>query len=207
MIDIVNQLDAIHRDVSRHEGVDGEEVTVVLRRTYDAEIADLWSAITEPERVKRWFLPLTGDLHVGGKFQFEGNAGGEILVCEPPTKLRVTFGGPASLVEVALADHGGEKTTLRLTHTVPVAMAGSGAGALFVGPGWDGALLGLALYVAGEAPEDPQKAANDPEVIEFSRLSIKAWTAAVEQSGTATADEIAAATAMAKAQFTPDEAQ
>jgi uncharacterized protein YndB with AHSA1/START domain len=207
MIDIVNQLNAIHRQVSRHEGADGDEVTVVLRRQYDAAIGDVWSALTEPDRIKRWFLPVSGDLQAGGKFQLEGNAGGEILGCEPPTLLRLAFGGPTSIVEVALADDGGEKTTLQMTHTVPLAMAGSGAGALYVGPGWDGALLGLALYLAGEAPEDPVKAANEPEVIEFSGHSIEAWKAAVEGSGTATADEIAAAVQMAKAQFTPDERQ
>jgi uncharacterized protein YndB with AHSA1/START domain len=202
MIDIVKQLSAIHREVGRQEGADGEEVTVVLRRQYDAEITDVWSALTEPDRIQRWFLPIGGDLQVGGKFQLEDNAGGEILACEPPEKLRLTFGGPASIVELALSDDGDDKTTLQMTHTVPVAMAGSGAGALYVGPGWDGALLGLALYLAGEAPGSPQKAANEPEAMKHS---IEAWVAAVERSGTATAEEIAAATDMAKAQFTPDE--
>jgi len=115
MFDIVNQLNAIHREVSRQEGADGEEVSVVLRRQYDAEIGDVWSAITEPDRIKRWFLPVSGDLQVGGKFQLEGNAGGEILACEPPEKLRLTFGGPASIVELVLADDGGAKTTLQMT--------------------------------------------------------------------------------------------
>ena len=57
----------------------------------------------------------------------------------------------------------GEDTVLELEPSVPVAMAGSAAGALFVGPGWDGALRGLGLFVRGEAVGDPVAAAGSPE--------------------------------------------
>jgi hypothetical protein len=93
-------------------------------------------------------------------------------------------------------------TTLELAHTVPLAMARSGAGALFVGPGWDGALLGLGIHLRGEAVGDPLEAANSPEVIEFNRGSISQWTEAIESSGTATAEEIAGAQEAAVAQYT-----
>jgi uncharacterized protein YndB with AHSA1/START domain len=202
MIDIAQQLAAIHRAVGTGpaEG-GGEEVRVVLRRTYPAPVADVWDALTDPDRVKRWFYPLKGDLRPGGSFQLEGNAGGEIRTCEPPRLLTVTFGGPTSVVELRLSPGGDEATDLELTHTVPIEMARSEAGALFVGPGWDGALLGLALFVQGEPLNDP----NSPEVREFSRGSIDAWVTVVESSGTAPADEIAAGKQMAKAQFTPGE--
>ena len=59
----------------------------MLRRRYDAAIEDVWDAVTDPDRLKRWFLPISGDLRVGGTFQLEGNAGGEILSCEPPRLL------------------------------------------------------------------------------------------------------------------------
>jgi uncharacterized protein YndB with AHSA1/START domain len=205
MIDIVYQLNAIDREVSRQPGDDGEMVTVVLRREYPAAIEDVWSALTEPDRIKRWFMPISGDLEVGGKFQLEGNAGGDILGCEPPSRFKVTFGGPDSVVEVHLTQAepgtGAERTTLQLTHTVPIAMAGSGAGALFVGPGWDGALMGLGLYVVGEAPGDPVAAAGSPEVLAFSKQSVQAWVDTVERSGTATAGEVAQAREVSLAQF------
>jgi uncharacterized protein YndB with AHSA1/START domain len=35
------------------------------RRTYDADIEDVWSALTDPDRMKRWFMPISGDLRVG----------------------------------------------------------------------------------------------------------------------------------------------
>jgi hypothetical protein len=81
-------------------------------------------------------------------------------------------------------------------------MAGSGAGALFVGPGWDGAMLGLGMHLRGEVIGDPVEAANSPEGVEFNRGSIERWTAAVESSGTATAEEVAGAREAALAQYT-----
>ena len=203
MIDIARQLAAIHREVGKHPADSGEEVTVLLRRSYDADIEDVWDAVTDPDRVKRWFLPLSGDLRIGGSFQLKGNAGGEILTCEPPRLLKVTFGGPASLVELRLSA-AGESTTLELEHTVPLEMAGSGAGALYVGPGWDGALMALDLFVRGEIIADPVAAASSQEAQEFSRGSVQAWAATVESSGTATAEEIAAGVEMSLAQFAPD---
>jgi uncharacterized protein YndB with AHSA1/START domain len=200
-IDIPSQLAAIYREVGERQA--GEAVGVLMRRSYGAAIEDVWSALTDPDRMRRWFLPVSGDLRVGGTFQLEGNAGGEILTCEPPTLLRVTFGGPTSVVELRLSPNGDE-TILELEHVVPLEIAQSAAGALYVGPGWDGALMGLDLFLRGEAPADPAAAANSPEVQEFSKQSVHRWIAAVESSGAAGADEIAAATAVSLAQFAPD---
>ncbi len=208
MIDIVSQLNAIYRQVEQQLPADGsgERVSVLLRRDYGAPIDDVWEAVTEPNRVKRWFMPISGDLRVGGSFQLEGNASGEILACEPPHLLRVTFGGPTSIVEVRLSAQGDSDTVLEIEHTVPIEMAQSGAGALYVGPGWDGALMGLDLFLRGEAVDDPVAAANSLEAQEFSKQSVHAWAAVVQDSGTATAEQLAAATAVSLAQFAPDQA-
>ena len=199
MFDLLEELAAIHRSVARDDAADTVSVTVA--RTYAADRDDVWDALTNPERLPRWFYPITGDLRPGGTFQLEGNAGGDIRRCDRPTALQVTFGAPDSVLDVRLADSG-EGTTLELIHTVPIAMAGSGAGALFVGPGWDGALLGLGLHVRGESVGDPLEAANSPEVIEFNRGSIDRWTEAVASSSMASAEEIAGAREAAVAQYT-----
>lgn len=208
MIDIANQLKAIHRQVERLPADEsaGERVGVLMRRDYDASIGDVWDAITEPDRIKRWFMPISGDLRAGGSFQLEGNAGGEILTCDAPRLLKVTFGGPTSIVEVRLTSQGDSDTVLELEHTVPIEMAQSGAGALYVGPGWDGALMGLGLFLRGEVAGDPVAAASSPEVQEFSKQSVHAWTEVVKDSGTATAEQLAAATEVSLAQFAPDRA-
>ena len=203
IIDIANQIGAISREVARRHTESGETVAVTLQRLYDADRADVWQAITDPDRVRRWFLPLTGDLHEGGNFQLEGNAAGDIMTCEPPRHLVVTFGGESSIVDVLLSgDH--QQTLLTLTHSVPIEMAGSGAGALYVGPGWDGALLGLAMHLAGEVTENPVAAANSPELQDFNVSSISHWVAAIEASGTADAEAISAAQQVSLAQFAPD---
>ncbi|MEV1129659.1 SRPBCC family protein [Agromyces sp. NPDC049794] len=199
MFDLFEELAAIHRSVVRDEAA--ETVSVTVARTYDADRDDVWDALTNPERIPRWFYPITGELVPGGTFQLEGNAGGEIRRCDRPTALQVTFGAPDSVLDVRLAASG-DGTTLELVHTVPIAMAGSGAGALFVGPGWDGALLSLGIQLRGESAGDPLEAANSPEVIEFNRGSIDRWTEAVESSSTASAEEIAGAREAAVAQYT-----
>ncbi|HYN73348.1 MAG TPA: SRPBCC family protein [Nakamurella sp.] len=203
MIDIARHLSAVHREVSAKP--ETETVRVLLRRSYEAEVDDVWSAVTDPERVRRWFLPLTGDLRVGGTFQLEGHAGGDILDCEPPRLLRVTFGGPTSIVELRLTSGGerGGTTVLELDHSVPLEMAGSAAGALYVGPGWDGAVMGLGLFLAGEVIGDPVAMANSLEVQEFSLESLRLWAAIARESNSATEDEIAAATEVSAQQFAP----
>jgi uncharacterized protein YndB with AHSA1/START domain len=206
MIDIPAQIGAIVRNVSRTPREDGgENVVVLARRTYAADPDDTWSALTDPARIARWFMPISGDLEAGGNFQLEGNAGGDILECDRPNRFRVTFGGETSFVEVRLAPDGNGGTVLELEHTVPIEMAQSGAGAMWVGPGWDGALLGLGLYVAGEVADDPVAAASSPEAIAFSEQSVRAWASAVEASGTATPEQLAEAVEMSMAQFAPTE--
>ena len=196
-LDIPRQVDAIARDVS-----DGDDVGVRMERRYPAEVGDVWAALTEPDRIRRWLMPISGDLRLGGHFQLEGNAGGNILGCEPPSLLRVTFGGETSLVEARLAADG-PGTVLTLVHTVPKELAGSVAGALFVGPGWDGALLGLALYLDGQVSEDPVAAANSPQAQEFSARAIDAWVLVLQRAGL-DEETIDGAKQASLAQFAPD---
>src|SRR5918998_5739626 len=174
-LDTARRIGAIQRDVAE----DGDLVRVQMDRRYPSPTDDVWEALTDPDRIRRWMMPISGDLRVGGHFQLEGNAGGEILQCEQPSVLRLTFGDPSSLVEVRLAAEGSD-TVLTLEHTVPKAMAGGGAGALYVGPGWDGALLGLGLYLDGHVTADPVAAASSPEAQEFSVASVAAWAGILE---------------------------
>lgn len=120
MFDMLEELAAIHRNVALNQV--GDTVSVSLTHTYDADVEDVWDALTIPERLPRWFYPISGDLSVGGSFQLEGNAGGDVRRCDRPTWLQVTFGGPESVVDLRLAE-AGATTTVELTHSVPLAMA------------------------------------------------------------------------------------
>jgi uncharacterized protein YndB with AHSA1/START domain len=159
---------------------------VVAARTYDTDAADLWDALTNPERIPRWFSPVTGDLKLGGRYQIQGNAGGTIRRCDPPAALDLTweFGGGKSWVTLRLAAEGA-RTRLTLEHIMLAEdMKGEhwlqfGPGA--VGVGWDLSFLGLGLHLASggaKLPEtDPAWMASD-EAKAFMRGSADAWAAA-----------------------------
>jgi uncharacterized protein YndB with AHSA1/START domain len=206
MNEIVDQINELHREVRDGRLDWGEARTVLLRRSYRAEVDDVWDALTSPERIPRWIRPVSGDLRLGGTYQLEGNAGGEILRCEPPRLLRVSwvFGDmPASEVEVRLTG-AGETTEFELAHTVPAddhwAKFGPGA----VGVGWDLTLLGLELHLRGGELDEPEAWLTSPEAAEFMTRSSSLWGAAHEQSG-ATAEEAAAAAASAAAFYVPQQ--
>ncbi|HEX4723300.1 MAG TPA: SRPBCC family protein [Pseudonocardiaceae bacterium] len=206
MIDIVAQLNSIHREVATGRIGGADAVRVVIRRELDAPIDDVWDACTDPERIARWFLPVTGELKVGGRYQLRGNAGGEILRCDPPVLVRVTweFGDlPPSEVEVRLTPAGDERTLFVLEHvaiTDPEMWARFGPGA--VGVGWDLTVLGLSLHLTAAAALEPEAWQRTPEYREFATGSATAWGAAHEKFGAA-ADEAAAAVGNTTAFYVP----
>ncbi|HEY5881577.1 MAG TPA: SRPBCC domain-containing protein [Nakamurella sp.] len=199
MIDLLAQLARVHRSVAQDANPD-EVVRVTLRRSYPTDPADLWEALTRPERLARWFSPVTGDLRPGGTFQIENNAGGDILACQPPTLLRTTFGDASSIVTVTLAARGAD-TELTLDHTVPMAIAGSVAGALFAGPGWDEALIGLWLHLC-EPDADRVATLDTAEGREWAHRVVLAWVEVADAAG-APADQLEAGRQAALAQFAP----
>lgn len=193
-MDIVEEIEAIEREVGSGQLPAGEARVIRLRRTYDAPIEDVWDALTRPERISRWFLPVSGDLRLGGRYQFEGNAGGEIVACERPKRLLVTWvygehanPGDVSQVEVQLAPATETSTSLELVHTaiVPPEMWDEfGPGA--VGVGWDGGVLGLSLHLRGGeiTPEERDAFPFTEEGRDFYRRSSDAWGEASRVAGT-----------------------
>ena len=167
-----------------HEGKPAH--VVVLGCTYETDQEDLWDALTRRERIPRWFLPVEGDLKLGGRYQLKGNAGGTITRCDPPRALDVTweFGGGMSWVTVRLEPEG-ERTRLTLEHIVHASdvdehWAKYGPGA--AGVGWDLAFLGLGKHLdSGGAVVDHEVAhawmASD-EGKAFMHASAAAWAAA-----------------------------
>src|SRR5882724_399329 len=121
-IDIGNVLGPVTRTVRNFEKDGKAASTVTLTRLYDTSVDDLWDALTNAERIPRWFLPISGDLKPGGRYQFTGNAGGTITRCEAPRLLAVTWehGGQVSWLTLRVAKHG-DGAELRLEHTAHVA--------------------------------------------------------------------------------------
>jgi uncharacterized protein YndB with AHSA1/START domain len=160
----------------------------IARRTYPASQADLWDALTNPERIPRWFLPVSGELKVGGRYQLAGNAGGVVERCAEPESFAVTweFGEMMSWLAVTLTPDG-QGTRLELAHEAHVdpAMWGQfGPGA--VGVGWDLGLMGLGRHLETGAQVDPATAVTfpaSPEGAEFIRLAAAGWAEAAIADG------------------------
>src|SRR5262245_57953551 len=90
-LDVVRVLGLVTRTLIEQEQQGKAEHVVVASRNYDTDIHDVWDALTNPERIPRWFLPISGELRVGGRYQLQGNAGGEIQSCTPPAELRISW--------------------------------------------------------------------------------------------------------------------
>lgn len=186
--DVPAVVGAVVREVGRRV-VDGKEARVIVAtRSYPATPEEVWDALTNPERIPRWFLDIEGDLRLGGHYSLKDNASGTITACEPPKHLGVTWGmhGSDSWVDVTLTPDGDE-THLRLEHVAHVpdemwAQFGPGA----VGIGWDLGLMGLWAYLSTGQPKDDAEvhawtASDDGKT--FVRLSGQGWADASVADG------------------------
>lgn len=195
MIDINAQLGAVDRAVSTEEvaGVPSRVQTLV--QTYPSPIDDVWSAVTSADRIGRWFLPVSGELRLGGRYQLEGNASGTIQSCDPPqagtAQYDITweFGGGVTFVTVRLESVGSDRTRLELQHVAPVSAVPDELWQQFgpagTGIGWDSGLLGLSLHLTDpeSRPEDPEAWTQTDEGKSFMRRSADEWAIAHAADG------------------------
>ena len=88
---------------------------VRMEDRFATDIDDLWSALTDPTRLARWYGEVEGDLRVGGEYRarlfasgWEGT--GRVEACEPPNRLLVSTIGPGEsgrgTIEVTLSADG-----------------------------------------------------------------------------------------------------
>jgi uncharacterized protein YndB with AHSA1/START domain len=189
-IDVLRYIGAVTREVESRDH-DGRPARVVVATcAYDTTIGDLWEAITNAERIPRWFLPISGELRLGDRYQLQGNAGGQITSCEPPHSLTVTweFGGQVSWVHIRLTELSDGGTRLRLEHIAHVPndfwnQYGPGA----VGVGWELALMGLGRHLATGAVVNPKDSAawtTSEQGKDFIRRSSSGWGQASIAAGT-----------------------
>ena len=198
MTDVLRYIGAVTREI-RSRDYEGRSARVLVATcAYDTKIDDVWDAITNAERIPRWFLPISGDLRLGGRYQLKGNAGGQITGCEPPRSLKLTWemGGQVSWVNIGLTELSDGGTRLQLEHIAHIPddlwnQYGPGA----VGVGWDMVIMGLNRHLTTRASVDPKMAAVWPTTDEgkdFVRRSSDEWCHASIAAGT---DEAAARSA------------
>ena len=177
--DAEEHLRAVTRSVSLLERDGRPARTVTLGRKFVVAPDDLWDAVTNSERIPRWFLPVTGELKLGGRYQLEGNAGGTITACEPPSRYAVTweFAGDTSWVEVRCTEDADGGARLELIHTMLHSPHWDQYGPGATGIGWELGLLGLALHL--ERPDEPkldeEALAVSPEGKALIKGSAHAW--------------------------------
>ena len=205
--DIASAIGAVTREVRQleHEGKPAQ--AVIASRTYATGIEDLWDAITNIERIPRWFAPVNGELRLGGRYQIEGNASGTVTACDPPDSFTLTweFADNTSWVSVKLTAIDDENTQLELEHLAHIdpeweAKYGPGAG----GVGWDLSLLGLGQHIetgASLPPEASTEWMGTDNYRDFVRASSETWRVA-DVAGGKSPDEAAAAAANTAAFYT-----
>jgi uncharacterized protein YndB with AHSA1/START domain len=151
---------------------DGAGVVRIEDR-YDTDIEDLWTALTDPARLARWYGRVEGDLRPGGQFRtyIEANdieATGRVDACEPPGRLQLTTretdesyqrgqGVPPydARIEIILTAVGDQTDLTIQVRGMPLDKIA------FYGAGWQIHAENLATYLAGRERGDTEARWNE----------------------------------------------
>jgi uncharacterized protein YndB with AHSA1/START domain len=146
---------------------DGKGV-VRVEDHYDTDIDDMWSALTDPGRLARWYGQVEGDLRVGGEFRLyieaaDLDATGRVEACEPPRRLLVTTretdesyqrgrGAPPfdQTIEATLTARGDQTIMVIEVRGMPLDKIA------FYGAGWQIHAENLAAHIAGRDRSDSE---------------------------------------------------
>jgi uncharacterized protein YndB with AHSA1/START domain len=133
---------------------DGDQRAVRFERVFSASLEDVWSALTKPERLRRWLAEAAFEARVGGRVELrfdDGRIEGTVRELDRPRLLEYDWieGGKRSVVRFEL-QRTREGTLLVLDHRQLPAEAAAGFGA-----GWHSHLdaLDAALH-RGETAGD-----------------------------------------------------
>jgi uncharacterized protein YndB with AHSA1/START domain len=128
---------------------------VRVEDVYATEPHDVWSALTDPERLARWLGEVSGDLTLGGlfhaRFTSSWTGPGRIDVCEPPHRLLVTLdpdSDESTEVEAILTATGDETHLVIEERGLPIGVLRGHAA------GWQTHVEDLGAHLAGRAASD-----------------------------------------------------
>ena len=116
---------------------DGESIVRIEDR-FNTDIDDVWSALTDPDRLARWYGEVEGDLRLGGEYRARLHASGwegtgRVEACEPPRRLLLVTEGPGEAgrgeMEVTLTGDGDQTVVVWEERGMPLKLiAAYGAG-------------------------------------------------------------------------------
>ena len=110
---------------------------VRLEHRLEADVDEVWSALTDPQRLAQWLGELEGELRQGGEFRARYFASGwegtvRVDVCEPSQRLLVRTESPDEpdgVIEVTLANDDQQTVLVVEDRGLPLAqIAAYGAG-------------------------------------------------------------------------------
>ena len=139
------------RIVGSLRSADGAGVVRVEER-YATDIDDLWSALTDPDRLARWYGRVDGELGLGGEFRMYVDASGwegtgRVEACGPPRRLMVTTKELSEsfrkTVEATLTSEDDHTVLVIEVRGMPLDKIA------FFGAGWQIHTEDLAAYLAG----------------------------------------------------------
>jgi uncharacterized protein YndB with AHSA1/START domain len=105
---------------------------VRMEDRFDTGIDDLWEALTDPDRLARWYGEVEGELSQGGEFRLRitlsGARTGRVEACEPPRRLLLTMRDPdrrpgqpeQTTIELRLSAEGSRTRLVWETRGMPV---------------------------------------------------------------------------------------
>lgn len=130
--------------------IDEKRGAVRVEDVFDTDIADLWSAVTDPARLARWIATVEGDLRLGGvvraRFTSTWEGPGRIDVCEAPSRLVVTMEPDTddeTVIEAVLTAEGDRTRMVVEERGLPLDVLHSH------GAGWQAHIEDLTGYLAG----------------------------------------------------------
>jgi uncharacterized protein YndB with AHSA1/START domain len=158
---------ATPRIIATLQSASGQGIVRIQDR-YDTTINDLWSAITDPARLARWYGHVEGDLRPGGEFRLyiesaDLDSTGRVELCEPPRRLQVATretdesyqrgrGAPPfdESIEATLTADGDQTILVIEVRGMPLDKIA------FYGAGWQIHAENLAAHIAGRDHADSE---------------------------------------------------
>jgi uncharacterized protein YndB with AHSA1/START domain len=134
---------------------------VRMEDRFDTNIDDVWSALTDPSRLARWYGEVEGDLRLGGEYRarlfasgWEGT--GRVDACEPPQRLLVRTkhanAPDEGVIEVTLTADGDQTIVVWEARGMPLDLLSA------YGAGVQIHVEDLADHLAGRERRDDAKA-------------------------------------------------
>ncbi len=160
VIDVTQQIRDVERRVGSRSLEAGPTRTVTISQTYGTDIDDLWDACTNPERIPRWFLPITGELGSAVAISSRATRAGRSRSASRRNGLFATWeiGGDVNWIEVRLARAIGADATRARAHRARRRRHVDAVRSGRRGIGWDMALIGLVPHLASGDPVDRESA-------------------------------------------------